>query len=87
MRRIFLVASALALSVSLSGCLGAGAMMALSTAGGVVSIAKNVFDVDVDIHTLLGQQKPAAPIPPVVAVTQPQLLVTTPPANASLDGK
>jgi hypothetical protein len=65
------------LVASLSGC-GGGALMALSAVGGGVSIAKDVFDIDVDIHTLLGQPKPA-PISPVTAVTHPQYLVQTPP--------
>jgi hypothetical protein len=76
--KIVSIATALALAISLSGC-GGGALMALTAAGSAASIAKNVFDVDVDIHSLLNQPKPQRPIPPAAIVAQPQLLVTTPP--------
>jgi hypothetical protein len=74
------------LVICLSGC-GASALMALSAAGGAVGIAKDVFDIDVDIHTILGQPKPAQPIPPAEVVTHPQYLVVTPAPNASLNGR
>lgn len=76
-RTIGLVCAAGMLSLSLSGC-GAGAMMALTAAGSAVSIAHNVFDIDTDIHTMLSQDKPAAPIPPGQVLTNPSLLVMTP---------
>ncbi len=71
------------LLVSLNGCVGGAALMGLSAAGGVVAIVKDVFDIDVSIHTLLGQPKPAAPIPPAAVITNPQYLVVTPPPGVS----
>jgi hypothetical protein len=87
MRKSLLLVVGFGLAISMNGCIGGAAMMALSATGGAVAIAKDVFDIDVDIHTLIGQSKPTAPIPPVVVVTHPQYLVETPPANASLNGR
>jgi hypothetical protein len=87
MRYPVLIATSVILLGSLNGCLGGAALMALSAAGGATAIAKDVFDIDVDIHTLLGQAKPAAPIPPAALVVHPEYLVVTPPPNPSLNGK
>ena len=57
--KAFLPAAALLLL--LGGC--AGAVMGLSAAASVVSLAKNVFDYDVSIHQdTAGEAKP--PLPP-----------------------
>jgi hypothetical protein len=60
-----------ALLLSLNGCIGMAGGTALGAAGGVVSIAKDVFDIDVDVHTLLGQPKATPASAPASDVPQP----------------
>ena len=48
----------LMLPLVLSGCLGMGALATLSAVGSGVVIAKDVFGIGVDIHTILEPLKP-----------------------------
>ena len=79
MKNLTMTAAALLLVGMLPGCIAGGAAVALGTAASMVSIAKDVLDVDVSLHSLLGQPKPEQPIPPAALVANPEYVIVTPP--------
>lgn len=75
MKPIVSICFAVLLASSLSGCIGGAAAIVLGNVGTIASIAKDVFDVDVSIHSLLGKPQKEQ-IKPVELVQDPTLVVT-----------
>lgn len=75
MKTLMSICLALVLAGSLSGCIGGVAAMALGNAATVVSIAKDVFDIDVSLHSLLGKPQKEQ-IKPAELIQDPTLVVT-----------
>lgn len=80
--KIAVVAVTCLVASSLSGC-GGAVMMGLSAAGAAMTLAKDGLDLDVSVHSLLNQNKPAAPIPPAALITNPEYAVVTPPPGVA----
>lgn len=75
MKPILSIAAAFLLAGSLSGCIGGAAVMALSNVATVAAIAKDVLDVDISLHSLLGNPQKEQ-IKPAELVQNPTLIMT-----------